>query len=138
MIKSSQSRKQRKFRFNAPLHARQHFMHAHVDKSLREKFGIKYSNIGLAKGDTVKIMAGASSGKSGKVTLVNMKSGKIYLDGLTRKNARGKEFNIPISPSNVYIVDLDTTGHKGRLEKLQGAAPRVSGVVQAAAKAEKK
>lgn len=118
MIKSSKPRIQRKFRFTAPLHQKQRFMHAHVDKALRAKLGVKRSSIRIAKGDTVKVMSGASRGKTGKVTRVDLKSGKVYIDSIAKKNARGKEYNIPISPSNVYLIDLDAS-YKGRIERLQ-------------------
>jgi large subunit ribosomal protein L24 len=119
MINSSKARTQRRFRFSAPLHKRQHFMRAHADKALRQKLGIQHASIRIAKGDTVKIMAGENFGKSAKVTLVNVKRGSIFLEGIVKKNAKGKEYSIPISPSNVYITDMDAS-YKGRIERLQG------------------
>lgn len=120
IIKSSKSSAQRKFRYGAPLHLRQHFVRMHVDKALRAKLGIKRSSIRAAKGDTVKVMAGSNKGKSGKIASIDLKSGKVYLDTVSRKNARGKEYKIPISPSNLYLTELDTS-YKGRLERLQPA-----------------
>ena len=107
MIASSKPKKQRLFRFNAPLHERQHFLHAHLDKSARSKLGIKRSTVQISKGDTVKVMAGSKKGTTGKVTRVDLRTGRINIDTLMKKNARGKEFNIPISASNVYITDLN-------------------------------
>ena len=40
MTGSAKPRIQRLFRFTAPMHQRQHFMHAHVDKELRKKMGL--------------------------------------------------------------------------------------------------
>jgi large subunit ribosomal protein L24 len=120
MLKSSQPRKQRRFRFNAPLHVRQHFLHAHVDKTLRAKLNIKKRSIQISKGDTVKVMAGGKKGTSGKVTRTDLRTGKIAIDSLVRKTARGKEFNIPISVSNVYITDLNLSD-KYRAAKLKVA-----------------
>jgi len=102
------------------MHERQHFLHAHLDKALRTKLGMKRKTVQISKGDTVKIMAGSKKGTTGKVTLVNLKSGKIRVDSLMKKNARGKEFNIPISASNVYITDLNLSD-KYRAEKLKVA-----------------
>ncbi len=117
-MRSSKPRKQRFFRYNAPLHVRQHFLHSHIDKSLKKKLNLKKSSVQISKGDTVKIMAGSKRGTTGKVTRVNLSTGRISIDSLTKKNARGKEFNIPVSASNVYITDLNLTD-KYRAEKLK-------------------
>ncbi len=122
MIKSSKRRAQRAFRYAASLNLRQHFAHAHVDKSLRSRLGISLRSARVAKGDTVKVMAGKNKGKTGKVTQVDLGRGIIYVESLVRKNARGKERNIPIAPSNVYILDFDTSSYKGRLERLKKVA----------------
>jgi large subunit ribosomal protein L24 len=77
MIQSAKPRVQRLFRFTAPLHQRQHFMNAHVDKALKAKLGIKTRAIRLATGDTVKIMSGSKRGTTGKVTFVDLRKGRI-------------------------------------------------------------
>lgn len=120
MIASGKPRKQRSFRFNAPMHVRQRFTHAHVDKSLRSKLNIKKSSIQISKGDTVKVMSGSKKGTTGKITRVNLRTGRVYLDSLVKKNARGKEFNVGINASNVYITDLNLTD-KIRAAKLKVA-----------------
>lgn len=117
MIQSSKPRKQRKFRFTAPLHERQHFVHAHVDKQLREKLKIKKRSVQISKGDTVKVIKGVKKGATGKVVKVDLKRVKVFIDSATRKNAKGKESNIPINVSNVYITDLNL-GDKLRVAKL--------------------
>ncbi len=114
---SSKPRKQRYLRFNAGMHIRQHFSHAHVSKEAKAKLGLKRRTVQIRRGDTVKVMAGSFKGKNGKVNLVNMKKGVLYIDGISRKNAKGKELQIPIRISNVYITDLDL-GDKYRKEKL--------------------
>lgn len=120
MIESGKPRKQRFFRFNAPMHVRQHFLHSHVDKTLRSKLNIRQKSVQISKGDTVKVMAGGKKGSTGKVTRVDLRTGKITIDSLVKKNSRGKEFNIPISASNVYITDLNLTD-KYRAAKLKVA-----------------
>jgi len=107
MIKSSQPRKQRKFRFNAPMHVRQKFLNVHISKELREKLNIKKRAIGIRKGDTVKVMAGPHKGETGKVTDVNLRTGMVLIDSIKRKKANGKEILVPIHSSNLYITDLD-------------------------------
>ncbi len=106
-MESSKPRKQRYFRFNAAMHLRQHFVHAHVDKELRTRLGLKKRAVQISKGDTVKIMSGSKRGTTGKVSRVNLRTGRIYLDSLMKKNAKGKEFGIGISANNVYITALN-------------------------------
>ncbi len=121
MIGSAKPRKQRLFRFStAAMHQRQHFVHSHLDKSVRAKLGIKRRAVQISKGDTVKVMSGKSKGKTGKVTKVDLRTGRISIDALMKKNSRGKEFNIPISANNVYIVELNLTD-KYRADKLKVA-----------------
>ncbi|MDE1871291.1 MAG: 50S ribosomal protein L24 [Candidatus Micrarchaeota archaeon] len=120
MIRSSKPKRQRFFRFNAPLHVRQHFLHSHIDKQLRKRLSIKRSAVQISKGDTVKVMAGKNKGKSGKVIRVNLRTGKVSIDTFTKKNAKGKEFNIPISASSVYITELNLND-KVRAAKLNVA-----------------
>ena len=118
MIKSSKPRKQRRFRFNAPLHELQHFSHSHVDKSLAKKLGITKRAVQVSKGDTVKVMSGKNKGKTGKVLRVDMRKGFLFIDSMKKKNAKGKEFDIPIRINNVYITDLNLSD-KVRAGKLK-------------------
>lgn len=107
MISSSQPRRQRLYRFTAPMHQRQHFVNAHLDKSLRTKLGIKKRAVRLVKGDTVKVMSGSKRGTTGKVSSVDLRRCRIRISSLNRKTAKGKEIGVFISPSNVYITELN-------------------------------
>jgi large subunit ribosomal protein L24 len=123
MIQSSQPRKQRLFRFTAPMHVRQHFVHSHIDKALIKKLGLSKKSVQICKGDTVKVMAGSKKGTTGKVTRVNLRTGRVDIDSLTRKNAKGKEITVGINASNVYITDLNLTD-KYRANKLKVAVAK--------------
>jgi large subunit ribosomal protein L24 len=122
MIQSGKPRKQRLFRYTASNHLRQRFVHAHIAKELAAKLGIKRRSIGVRRGDTVKVMAGASRGKSGKVSGVDLHKAVVFVEGITRKNAKGKETQIPISASNIYITEMDMND-KLRTAKLQAVRP---------------
>ncbi len=117
MLQSAQRRKQRLYRFTAPMHVRQKFTHSHISKDLAKKLGIKRRSAQTHKGDTVIVMAGANKGKTGKINLVNTRTGIIFIDGIMRKNAKGKEQPIPIKASAVYITEMDLAD-KYRKEKL--------------------
>ncbi len=117
MIKSGQPRNQRKFRFTAPMHSRQKFLHVHISKELKAKLGTKRRTAQVRKGDTVKIMKGKYRGKTGKVNSVSLRANKIQIDGVSRKTSKGKEILIPIYSSNTYLVDMDLSD-KLRKEKI--------------------
>ena len=103
---SKQPRKQRKYIYNAPLHLRQKFMAAPLSKELRKKYGIR--NIGVRKGDEVKIMRGKFKKKQGKINEVNVRKTRIAVDGVQRSKKEGTKVNIWFHPSKVMIVNLNT------------------------------
>lgn len=115
-ISSRQPRKQRKYRYNAPLHIRQKLVSAHLSKKLREELGIR--SLPVRKGDKVKIMRGSFKGKEGTVTKVDLKKLKIYIDAAKRKKVSGREVQVPIDPSNVMIIEVNKEDRK-RLKKVK-------------------
>ena len=116
-IISSQPRKQRKARYNAPHHMRGSLLHASLSKDLQERY--KRRSIRVIKGDTVKVLRGDHTGTEGKVDNVNTKNLKIVVDGVSIKKADGSEVPRPIDPSNVVITDLNLED-KRREQKLSG------------------
>jgi len=103
--KSSKSpRKQRKYRYNAPLHIRRKFLSVHLSKELREKLGKRA--IPVRKGDEVVVMRGKYKKMSGKVSRVDLKECKVYIEGITRKKVAGTEIPVKFEPSNLMIVRL--------------------------------
>lgn len=101
---STQPRKQRKARYNAPLHKRQQYMGAPITKDLREKYG-RTANVIV--GDTVEAVRGDHAGTSGKVEVVSLKDGTIVIEGVTVTKVDGTEVARPIFPSNVVITKLE-------------------------------
>ena len=116
-IISSQPRKQRKARYNAPHHMRGSLLHASLSKDLQGRY--KRRSIRVIKGDTVKVLRGDYTGTEGKVDNVNTKNLKIVVDGVSIKKADGSEVPRPIDPSNVVITDLNLED-KRREQKLSG------------------
>jgi large subunit ribosomal protein L24 len=109
-ISSIQVRKQRKYRYNAPLHLRHKFLSANLSKELRAKYSKR--NVPLRKDDEVLVMRGKFSKKKGKILLVNLKTSKVKIVGLTRKKVDGTEINVPFDPSNLQIIDLNLDDKK--------------------------
>ncbi len=113
---SKQPKKQRKYRYNAPLHIKQKFISAHLSKELREKY--KTRALQLRKGDTVKIMVGQFKGKTGKVKKVDLKKAKVYIEGIEILKKDGTKADYPIDPSNLMITELNLEDKK-RLKSIE-------------------
>ncbi len=101
-VKSTQPRKQRKFKYNAPLHLSGSFLHVHLSKELRLK--LKKRAIRVRKGDSVKIMKGKFKGVTGKVTAVHREA--ISVEGAIVKKLGGKEAQVEIPASNVILIQM--------------------------------
>ncbi len=107
---SSQPRKQRKYRYQAPLHIRNKFMGAMLSDELKEKHSKK--TISVRVGDTVKVLRGDHKGTEGKIAAVDMKKMTINVDGVTVTKADGTEVPRPVHPSNVMITKLELKDEK--------------------------
>ncbi|OGI15372.1 50S ribosomal protein L24 [Candidatus Micrarchaeota archaeon RBG_16_49_10] len=112
---SKQPRKQRKYRYNAPFHAKRNLLSAHLSKDLRKKYGKR--SFPVRKGDEVEIMRGDFKKKKGKISRVNIKTAKVYVDGVTIKKVEGTEVAVPLDPSNLRVTDLELKD-KRRVEAL--------------------
>ena len=121
---SSQPRKQRKFRHNAPLHQRHIFLSALLSDALQEKYGKRSAPV--RKGDEVLIMRGSFRKKIAKITHVNLKRTRVTLEGINRTKKDGSKINVYLHPSVLMIQNLDDND-KERLSALnrKGNVPSV-------------
>lgn len=103
--RSKQPRKQRKYRYNAPLHIKQKFVSAHLSKDLRKKYNRRSMN--LRKGDGVKIMRGQFKNKTGKIEEVSVKKTLVYVSGIEIAKRDGTKARYPINPSNLSITNVN-------------------------------
>jgi large subunit ribosomal protein L24 len=108
---SSQPRKQRKYKANAPMHLRKKFVSVNLSKELRKKVGKR--NIPIKKDDKVKIKRGKFKGKEGKILEVNLKKAKVIVEGIQVKKMDGSKANIKMQPSNLQIIELSERKSKG-------------------------
>jgi large subunit ribosomal protein L24 len=113
---SKKAKKQRKFRFNSPLHIRGKFLSSHLSKELRAKY--KKRNVRLRVGDKVKIAVGQFKGKNGKVERVLTKRCKVYITGIEMIKKDGTKMMYALEPSNLIIVELNTEDKK-RIKALE-------------------
>jgi|TARA_B100001971_G_C18201406_1_gene544833 large subunit ribosomal protein L24 len=114
---SKQPRRQRKYRFNAPLHIKQKFLNVSLAPTLRKKYGMRQTRV--RSGDSVKVLRGQFSGKTGKVENVSVKRTSVYLTGIEMLKKDGSKSLYPLQPSNLQIQEVDLTD-KLRRAKLEG------------------
>lgn len=112
---STQTRKQRKYSHNAPLHVKHKMTNASLSAELKEKHGVR--SVPVKTGDEVVITTGQFKGKSGKVTKVSVSRIFAHVEGAVIKRADGSDSFYPIHPSNLKIIRLDL-GDKRRAEKI--------------------
>jgi len=113
---SGKVRTQRRNRVLAPLHKKQDMVCAHLSKELRAT--TKKRSLRVKKGYVVRVMRGELRGKEGKVTNVYLRSGKVTVEGLMTKKRDGKEKPLMIDPSNLMILQLETTAPKASDKKV--------------------
>lgn len=114
---SKQPRKQRKARYNAPLHQKQKFMGARLSSDLTVKYNTRSAPV--ITGDTVTVMRGDYKGVSGKVEKVDLHAGTIHVSGVVSTKVNGEEVPRPVYPSVVMITKLELKD-KTREERIRG------------------
>lgn len=97
-------RKQRKRLYNAPAHLRHKFMAAPLSPELISSKGAKA--LPVRKGDTVRVMRGDHKGFEGKVSQIDLKRYRIFIEGLTREKVDGTNIFVSVHPSKVMIKNL--------------------------------
>ncbi len=107
---SKQPRKQRKYIANAPLHLKKKFISVNLSRELRKKYGKR--NVPVKKGDKVKVMKGKFRGRTGKVTVVELKNSKVRIEGIQVKKQDGSKVDVKLQPSNLQIIELNLEDRK--------------------------
>ena len=111
-MKTTQPRKQRKFLFKAPSHVRHELFSAPLSPTL--KIAHKVGAIPVRTGDTVRIMRGDRKGTEGKVTRVDRRKYRLFVEGVTREKVDGTAIQIPTHPSKVMITNLNLDDKRRR------------------------
>jgi large subunit ribosomal protein L24 len=101
---SSNARNQRMARRLAPLHMRERLLRTCISKELSEKY--ETNTLPVKISDRVKIMKGDHKGKMSKVSRVDHKLLKVYLEDVKVKRADGREVAIPFQACNLQIISL--------------------------------
>lgn len=116
-MKTVKPTKQRKKLYNASVNERYKMFSAPLSSKLKESHGT--NSVPVKKGDTVMVMRGDRKGSEGKVTRVDRKKYRIFIEGATREKVDGTTINVPIHPSKVMItrLNLDDKWRKKAVER---------------------
>ena len=116
-MKTTKPSKQRKRLYQAPVTERYRRFSAPLASKLKESHGT--NSVPVRKGDTVMIMRGDRKGFEGKVTQINRKNYRIFVEGADREKVDGTKISVPIHPSKVMItrLNLDDKWRKKILER---------------------
>ncbi len=109
--------KQRLRMYNAPAHIRHKLMSAHLAPDLVKSQGVK--SLPVRKGDTVRIVRGDHEGFEGKISTVDLRNYRIFLEGLTREKVDGTVIFVSVHPSKVLIknLNLDDRWRKSTIQR---------------------
>jgi large subunit ribosomal protein L24 len=111
--------KQRKMLYQAPDHMRHRHFAAHLSPELRATHIVK--SLPVRSGDAIRVMRGDHKGFEGKITRIDLKKYRIYVEGLTREKVDGTTVFVPVHPSKVLVtrLNLDDKWRKKILERKQ-------------------
>lgn len=96
--------KQRKYRYNAPLHIKKRMISVNLSKDLRKQHNKRNMPIHLK--DKVKVVRGDFKGKQGTIKSVNLDTLKVRVNGVERTKRDGTKTFPKLDPSNLMIIEL--------------------------------
>ena len=116
-MKTTKPGKQRKRLYQASINERHRRFSAPLSSKLKESHNT--NSLPLRNGDTVMIMRGDRKGSEGKITQIDRKNYRIFVEGATREKVDGTNIPVPIHPSKVMItrLNLDDKWRKKILER---------------------
>ena len=104
-MRTTKPTKQRKKLYQAPVSDRYRRFSAPLSSKLKNSHGT--NSVPVRKGDTVTIMRGDRKGSEGKITQIDQKNYRIFIEGANREKVDGTSIPIPTHPSKVMITRLN-------------------------------
>jgi len=103
--------------YQAPVTERYRRFSAPLSSKLKASHGT--NSVQVRNGDTVMIMRGDRKGSEGKITQIDRKNYRIFVEGATREKVDGTAIPVPVHPSKVMItrLNLDDKWRKKTLER---------------------
>ena len=116
-MKTTKPTKQRKRMYTAPITERYRRFSAPLSSKLKASHGT--NSVQVRNGDTVMIMRGDRKGSEGKITQIDRKNYRIFIEGAKREKVDGTAIPVPVHPSKVMItrLNLDDKWRKKTLER---------------------
>ena len=102
---SSKPSKQRAALYNTPIHRIRKLLSASLSTELKTSQG--RNSYPVRKGDTVKILRGDYAGIEGKITKVDTKKQRLFVEGVSRETVAGTSTNVSVHSSKVTITKLN-------------------------------
>ncbi|MGA3297195.1 MAG: 50S ribosomal protein L24 [Candidatus Bathyarchaeia archaeon] len=97
--------KQRAALYNAPAHRIHKLLSAPLSTELKTSQGRR--SYSVRKGDTVKIVRGDFAGIEGKITNIDTKRQRLFVEGVSREKVAGTSTNVSVHSSKVMITKLN-------------------------------
>jgi large subunit ribosomal protein L24 len=91
--------------YNSPAHRARRLLSAPLSDELRTSQGRR--SYPIRKGDTVKILRGDFAGVEGKITDIDTRRQRIFIEGVQREKTAGTSANVSINSSKVRITKLN-------------------------------
>ena len=104
-MKTTKPTKQRKRLYQASSAKRYKRFSAPLSSKLKGSHGA--NSVPVRNGDTVIVMRGDRKGSEGKVTQIDRKKYRIFVEGMNREKVDGTSIPVPIHPSKVMITRLN-------------------------------
>lgn len=102
---SSKPSKQRAALYNIHANRRRRILSASLSTELKINQG--RNSYPVRKGDTVKILRGDFAGIEGKITKIDTKRQRLFVEGVSREKVAGTSENVSIHSSKVTITKLN-------------------------------
>jgi len=102
---SSKPSKRRAALYNTPIHRIRKLLSASLSTELKTSQG--RNSYPVRKGDTVKILRGDFAGIEGKITRVDTKKQRLFVEGVSRETVAGTSTNVSVHSSKVTITKLN-------------------------------
>jgi len=104
-MKTKRPSKQRKALYESRGQSIRKLMSVSLSKDLRGTHGRRLYRV--RKGDTVKIVRGDFAGVEGKVTEVDSRAQRLFVEGVTREKTSGTSSNVSVHCSKVVLTKLN-------------------------------
>lgn len=120
--------KQRMMIYEAPAHRVGRLLSAPLSDELRKSQGRR--SYPVRKGDTVKILRGDFAGIEGKITDLDRRRQRLFVEGVQRETTSGTSANVSVNSSKVVITKLNLDD-KWRSESAKLSQGKSAGEVRA-------